>query len=138
MEFVLTLLGVMFVTGCQAMDPLSGAGDPHARWWELGFSAPPYMTVWVETAAVEDVHGKLIERVNSGGGVHFPARGRDGVRTGLEAGGCRRYACDRRGIAASGIRPLAVDSGSADVPRLGGHTGPSSTGDARLDSPALP
>ncbi len=67
MKFVLTLLGVMFVTGCQAMDPLSGAGDPHARWWELGFSAPPYMTVWVETAAVEDVHGKLIERVNSGG-----------------------------------------------------------------------
>ncbi|WP_312243912.1 DUF2931 family protein [Stutzerimonas nitrititolerans] len=66
MKFVLTLLGVMFVTGCQAMDPLSGAGDPHARWWQLGFVAPAYMTVWVETAAVEDVHGKLIERVSSG------------------------------------------------------------------------
>ncbi|WP_312481934.1 DUF2931 family protein [Stutzerimonas nitrititolerans] len=66
MKFVLTLLGVMFVTGCQAMDPLSEAGDPHARWWELGFVAPAYMTVWVETAAVEDVHGKLIERVSSG------------------------------------------------------------------------
>jgi len=56
----------MFLTGCQAMDPLSGAGDPHARWWQLGFVAPAYMTVWVETAAVEDVHGKLIERVSSG------------------------------------------------------------------------
>src|SRR5690606_16560475 len=66
MKFVLTLLGVMFLTGCQAMDPLSGAGDPHARWWQLGFVAPAYMTVWVETAAVEDVHGKLIERVSSG------------------------------------------------------------------------
>ncbi|WP_312931172.1 DUF2931 family protein [Stutzerimonas nitrititolerans] len=66
MKFVLTLLGVMFVTGCQAMDPLSGAGDPHARWWQLGFVAPDYMTVWVETAAVEDVHGKLIERISSG------------------------------------------------------------------------
>ncbi len=30
MKFVLTLLGVMFVTGCQAMDPLSGKDDPHA------------------------------------------------------------------------------------------------------------
>ncbi len=67
MKFFLTLLGVMFLTGCQAMDPLSGKGDPHARWWQLGFSAPAYMTVWVETAAVEDVHGKLIRRVNSGG-----------------------------------------------------------------------
>ncbi|MCO7545059.1 DUF2931 family protein [Stutzerimonas nitrititolerans] len=66
MKFVLTLLGVMFLTGCQAMDPLSGAGDPHARWWQLGFVAPAYMTVWVETAAVEDVHGKLIERISSG------------------------------------------------------------------------
>ncbi len=66
MKFVLTLLGVMFLTGCQAMDPLSEAGDPHARWWQLGFVAPAYMTVWVETAAVEDVHGKLIERVSSG------------------------------------------------------------------------
>ncbi len=66
MKFFLTLFGVMFLTGCQAMDPLSGAGDPHARWWQLGFVAPAYMTVWVETAAVEDVHGKLIERVSSG------------------------------------------------------------------------
>ncbi|KRW63218.1 DUF2931 family protein [Stutzerimonas nitrititolerans] len=66
MKFFLTLLGVIFLTGCQAMDPLSGAGDPHARWWRLGFVAPDYMTVWVETAAVEDVHGKLIERVSSG------------------------------------------------------------------------
>ncbi|MFV0454519.1 MAG: DUF2931 family protein [Pseudomonas sp.] len=66
MKFVLTLLGVMFVTGCQAMDPLSGEGDPHARWWQLGLSTPAYMTVWVETAAVEDVQGKLIRRVNSG------------------------------------------------------------------------
>ncbi len=66
MKFVLTLLGVMFLTGCQAMDPLSGTGDPHARWWQLGFVAPDYMTVWVETAAVEDVHGKLIRRVSSG------------------------------------------------------------------------
>ncbi len=66
MKFVLTLLSVMFLTGCQAMDPLSGTGDPHARWWQLGFSTPAYMTVWVETAAVEDVHGKLIRRVSSG------------------------------------------------------------------------
>ncbi|WP_312679195.1 DUF2931 family protein [Stutzerimonas nitrititolerans] len=66
MKFFLTLFGVMFLTGCQAMDPLSGAGDPHARWWQLGFVAPDYMTVWVETAAVEDVHGKLIERISSG------------------------------------------------------------------------
>jgi len=30
MKFVLTLLGGMFLSGCQAMDPLSGKGDPHA------------------------------------------------------------------------------------------------------------
>ena len=34
--------------------------------WRLGFSAPPYMEVWVETADVEDMKGGIFHRAGSG------------------------------------------------------------------------
>ncbi|QOD91353.1 DUF2931 family protein [Lysobacter sp. CW239] len=34
--------------------------------WYLGFSAPPYMEVWVETVDVEDVQGRIFTRAGAG------------------------------------------------------------------------
>ena len=50
------LLGVLLLTGCQAADPLSGEKDRHYPWWDLRFTAPTYMTGWVEMSAVVDIN----------------------------------------------------------------------------------
>ncbi|NBA98372.1 DUF2931 family protein [Pseudomonas sp. R5(2019)] len=47
------------ITGC-ANKPL-----PYDAWW-LGFGAPNYMEVWIETADVVDVQGHLFTRAMSG------------------------------------------------------------------------
>lgn len=51
------------LAGC-ASTPVQG--KPPYEAWYLGFSAPPYMEVWLETADVEDVRGRLFQRVGSG------------------------------------------------------------------------
>jgi len=61
------LFGVLLLTGCQAADPLSSAKDPHSPWWDLRFSAPRYMTGWVEASAVVDINDRFFPR--RGGGV---------------------------------------------------------------------
>lgn len=66
MRVFIALLGALLLTGCLASDPLSGKNDPKAPWWQLGFSEPFYMKVWVEDSAVEDINGKLF--LHTGGG----------------------------------------------------------------------
>ncbi|MDH4553984.1 DUF2931 family protein [Pseudomonas sp. BN417] len=65
MRYFITLLGLL-VTGCQAMDPLSGAQDEHNPWWSQGFVQPAYMEVWVEDSAVIDVKGRLFRHTGRG------------------------------------------------------------------------
>ncbi|WP_277588496.1 DUF2931 family protein [Pseudomonas chlororaphis] len=85
MRIFTALLGTLLLIGCHA-DPLSAKNDPKSPWWELGFTEPYYMEVWVEDSAVEDINGKLFRRTGRGtaaGGNHGYkkewARGWDGV-----------------------------------------------------------
>jgi hypothetical protein len=66
MKLIVTLLCVLFMTGCQSADPLSGTNDPKSEWWELAFIEPNYMQVWVEDSSVQDVAGKVYYRANGG------------------------------------------------------------------------
>ncbi|MBC9000210.1 DUF2931 family protein [Pseudomonas sp. N40(2020)] len=66
MKLSITLLCILFLAGCQSADPLSGKNDPKAESWELAFTEPYYMKVWVEDSAVEDVSGKLFKRTGGG------------------------------------------------------------------------
>ncbi|WP_396615142.1 DUF2931 family protein [Lysobacter soli] len=34
--------------------------------WSIGYTAPPYMEVWIETIDVEDVNGRLFRHIGSG------------------------------------------------------------------------
>ncbi|MGY4817472.1 DUF2931 family protein [Pseudomonas chlororaphis subsp. piscium] len=86
MRVFIALLGTLLLSSCQAADPLSGKNDPKAPWWDLGFTEPYYMKVWVEESAVKDIHGKLVRRIGggtaAGGDPGFKkewARGWDGV-----------------------------------------------------------
>lgn len=61
------LLFLWFVT-CLLAGCASGSAKaklPYDAWY-LGFSAPPYMSVWVETADVEDIHGRIFQRAGAG------------------------------------------------------------------------
>jgi len=85
MRAFIALLGALLLTGCLASDPLSGKNDPKNPWWELGFTEPYYMKVWVEGSAVEDINGKQFHRTGgtaAGGRPGYKkewARGWDGV-----------------------------------------------------------
>jgi len=65
MRAPIALLAALLLTGCQT-DPLSGKNDPKNPWWELGFTEPYYMKVWVEDSAVEDINGKLFRHTGRG------------------------------------------------------------------------
>lgn len=65
MKFLVSLLCATLMTGCHA-DPLSTKNDPRSPWWELAFTEPNYMKVWVEDTSVEDINGKLFKRTGSG------------------------------------------------------------------------
>ncbi len=60
------LLMAWLLVGC-ASTPARLRHDalPYDAWY-LGFSAPPYMEAWVETADVEDVRGRVFHRAGSG------------------------------------------------------------------------
>lgn len=66
MKLIVTLLCVLFMTGCQSADPLSGTNDPKSEWWELAFIEPDYMQVWVEDSSVQDITGRVYYRANGG------------------------------------------------------------------------
>ncbi|EXF96446.1 hypothetical protein HK44_015985 [Pseudomonas fluorescens HK44] len=87
MKIQIALLVLLSISACQAIDPLSAKNDYKAAWWYIGFTEPNFMTVWVETSAVVDIHGRLFGNVASGTaarmlGDQFDseiARGWDGV-----------------------------------------------------------
>lgn len=71
-------LCALFIVGCHAQ-PLSAKHDPKSPWWELGFTEPNYMKVWVEDTAVEDTKGKTFLR--TGGGSASGGQPEDGTES---------------------------------------------------------
>lgn len=57
-------LAVLLLTACSTGAAGSGASQPLP--WRLGFFAPNYMEVWVETARVTDAQGDLYPNAGSG------------------------------------------------------------------------
>ncbi|WP_085711429.1 MULTISPECIES: DUF2931 family protein [unclassified Pseudomonas] len=66
MRKFISLLSVLLIAGCHLIDLLSGENDPKSEWWELGFTEPRYMKVWVEDTAVEDIKGRTFLHTGSG------------------------------------------------------------------------
>nr|WP_150647300.1 DUF2931 family protein [Pseudomonas fluorescens] len=82
---------MLFLSGCQSSYPLSGKNDPKSDSWELAFTEPYYMKVWVEDSAVEDINGKLFKRTGSGtaaGGE--PENGKESARGWHAVGGAAK------------------------------------------------
>lgn len=65
MKLLVTLLCTLLAAGCSA-DPLSAKNDPKSPWWELGFTEPRYMKVWVEDTSVEDIKGRTFLHTGAG------------------------------------------------------------------------
>ncbi|PCM48705.1 MULTISPECIES: DUF2931 family protein [Pseudomonas] len=66
MKLCIVAVCVLFLSGCQSAYPLSVKNDPKSESWELAFTEPYYMKVWVEDSAVEDINGKLFTRTGGG------------------------------------------------------------------------
>ncbi len=60
------MLCILLVTGCQVADPLSAKNDPKSEWWELAFTEPDYMRVWVENSSVQDINGRIFYKTGGG------------------------------------------------------------------------
>lgn len=65
MKLLVILLCTLLAAGCSA-EPLSAKNDPKSPWWELGFTEPRYMKVWVEDTSVEDIKGRTFLHTGSG------------------------------------------------------------------------
>ncbi|PMQ08980.1 hypothetical protein PseAD21_22440 [Pseudomonas sp. AD21] len=76
MRLLTCLLCAVLMTGCHA-DPLSTKNDPKSPWWELAFTEPHYMKVWVEDSAVEDIKGETF--LHTGGGSASGGQPEDGT-----------------------------------------------------------
>ncbi|WP_062382124.1 DUF2931 family protein [Pseudomonas abietaniphila] len=61
-NLIRTALMVFLLVGCTSAKTQS---MPYKS-WHLGFSAPAYMEVWIETADVIDIHGQVYRRAMSG------------------------------------------------------------------------
>jgi hypothetical protein len=90
MRRLVALLGALLLSGCQAADPLSGTKDPHLQWWELGFTEPNYMKVWVDGSAVEDIKGRLFERAEGSAAGGEPEDGTESARGWHGVGGSEK------------------------------------------------
>ncbi|SDT24751.1 MULTISPECIES: DUF2931 family protein [Pseudomonas] len=66
MKKLVIALCALFVCGCQSTDPLSAKNDPKSEWWELAFTEPDYMKVWVEDSSVHDITGKVFFKTGAG------------------------------------------------------------------------
>ncbi|MCP1607619.1 DUF2931 domain-containing protein [Pseudomonas citronellolis] len=64
MKSLVLMLCLALLGGCAQAD--KGAGDLPYRYWRLGFLAPDYMEVWVETADVEDTRGRFFPHMGGG------------------------------------------------------------------------
>ena len=76
MRLLTSLLCAVLMTGCHA-DPLSTKNDPKSPWWELAFTEPHYMKVWVEDTTVEDIKGETF--LHTGGGSASGGQPEDGT-----------------------------------------------------------
>jgi hypothetical protein len=76
MKLLVALLCAALVTACHA-DPLSVKNDPKSPWWELAFTEPDYMKVWVEDTSVEDINGEVFS--HTGGGSAAGGQPEDGT-----------------------------------------------------------
>ncbi|MHC8400511.1 DUF2931 family protein [Pseudomonas sp. MDT1-17] len=88
MKRLITLLSILLIAGCQSADPLSAKNDPKSQWWELAFTEPNYMKVWVEDSSVQDITGKVFFRTGGGsasGGE--PEDGKESARGWVAVGG---------------------------------------------------
>ena len=81
------LLGVLFLSGCQASGLSWGRSDPDAGPWALGFVTPYLMGGWVEESATVDVDGNFYRRIGSGWATGGRKNGADGARGWPRAGG---------------------------------------------------
>jgi len=76
-----TLIGLLFLGGCQATDPLSAEHDPHSPWWSIAFQGPSYMLGEVELRIVEDINGQFFRRPGGGSiGTATPEDGTESAR----------------------------------------------------------
>jgi len=64
MKSALFGLLILLLAGCASSEQY--AGNLPYPYWRLGFLAPDYMEVWVETADVEDIRGERFFHVGSG------------------------------------------------------------------------
>ena len=55
---------LLLLNGCAGAE--RNPGSLPYKYWRLGFLAPDYMEVWVETADVEDIDGNLFYRMGGG------------------------------------------------------------------------
>jgi hypothetical protein len=69
----LFLIWLLCLVGCTSFGQTHSTRLPYDA-WRLGFQAPPYMAVWVETAGVEDIDGRYFPHAG-GGTVSIAYRG---------------------------------------------------------------
>jgi hypothetical protein len=79
MKQLITMLCILLGTGCQVAEPLSAKNDPKSEWWELAFTEPDYMKVWVENSSVQDINGRIFYK--TGGGTAAGGEPEDGTES---------------------------------------------------------
>lgn len=88
MKRIFTLFCALWVAGCQSSNPLSGESDPKSEWWELAFTEPDYMKVWVVDSSVQDLTGKVYFRAGGGSAAGGePDNGKETARGWTAVGG---------------------------------------------------
>jgi hypothetical protein len=95
MKYPFILLITLLVSACQS-DPLSGDNDPKSDQWSLEFTAPIYMSGWVEASLVEDINGHLLN--HGTGGIIGSGSDDYGVETELAKGWPRSLGGGVRGV----------------------------------------
>ncbi|MGH8354038.1 MAG: DUF2931 family protein, partial [Pseudomonas sp.] len=90
MRALLLSMVLLVLAGCASAD--KGPGSLPYKYWRLGFLAPDYMEVWVETVDVEDIRGHKYFHVGAGTvSVHLPSDGSGNAVGWRETWGKGRY-----------------------------------------------
>lgn len=80
MKQLITMLCILLVTGCQIAEPLSAKNDPKSEWWELAFTEPDYMKVWVENSSIQDINGRIFYKTGGTAAGGEPEDGAESAR----------------------------------------------------------